>query len=550
MRLRRSTCLATLASLASLGSLAAFAAACGDDSGGAAPGTDAGSPQTTADTGSPNDGPASSEDTGAPTNGDAGSTGNTRDGAGADAAGNGSIWSSPTDGGGPAVTGPTTTGTVVVNPGKVVGNVQPRFVGLSFEKSHLTDSFFTKDNAPLIAMFNLLGPSLLRIGGNSVDATTWSPTAQPTDAAVLGTTIGTADVDGLAAFLNATGWKVIYAVGLKSSTPAAAAAEATYAATTLGPSLLGLEIGNEIDLYGLSQTQAFTNWEAAATAVHTAVPNAALTGPATAGVGYIPAFATSEASRISLLTQHYYRGDGESAASTMAALLTPDPNLSAMLKTMATAATANNIASGFRIDECNSYYNHGSSGVSNAFGSALWILDFLFTNALAGSTGVNLHGGGTGQDGARPFYYSPIEEADGVVTNAQPIFYGMLLFTIAGPGNLMATTTTVAQADGGALSFSAYAVAPGDGSTNVVLVNKDATSAVEASVQLGANVGTASALYLEASGLDALDGVTLASAGISPAGAWAPGKPVALPVSGEDVAVIVPAASAAIVHIQ
>ena len=469
-----------------------------------------------------------------------------------DAGGDGSssIWSSPTDGGGPAATGPTVNGTVVVTPANVVGSVGARFAGLSFEKSHLTDSFFTPSDAALIAFFNLLGPSVLRIGGNSVDATSWEADAGPTDAAVLGTTIGTADVDGLAGFLAATGWKAIYGVGLKTSTPAAAAAEATYVASKLGPLLLGFEVGNEIDLYGLSQSQAFANWEGEADAIHAAVPNALLTGPATAGDGYIPAFAQSEASRISLLTQHYYRGDGESAASTMAELLTPDPNLSSMLQTMSTAATGNNIALGYRIDECNSYYNHGADGVSNAFGSALWILDFLFTNALAGSTGVNLHGGGTGQDGTRPFYYSPIEEANGVVTNAQPLFYGMLLFTIAGTGDLLATTANAEGADGGALNFSAYSVANADGTTNVVIVNKDAATSVTATVQAGKTVAAASALYLQASGLSALTGVTLAGTAISNAGAWTPGKPIGLTVTGAAASVLVPAASAVVVHLE
>jgi hypothetical protein len=500
------------------------------------------------------DATAPSDDSGGSTPpGDGGGPGNGGDaGNGVDAGvdGGSSIWSSPTDGGGPVATGPSVNGTVVVTPAQIVGSVPPRFVGLSFEKSHLTDSFFTPNNAPLIAFLNLLGPSVLRIGGNSVDTTSWDASAPPTDAAVLGTTIGTADVDGLAGFLGATGWTSIYAVGLKTSTPAAAAAEATYVSSKLGALLLGFEVGNEIDLYGLSQAQAFANWEGEADAIRAAVPNAALTGPATAGDGYIAPFAASESSRISLLTQHYYRGDGESAASTLAELLTPDPNLSSMLQTMATAATGNNIADGFRIDECNSFYNHGASGVSNAFGSALWILDFLYTNALAGSTGVNLHGGGTGQDGTRPFYYSPIEEANGVVTNAQPIFYGMLLFTIAGTGNLLATTASANGADGGALNFTAYAVASADGTTNVVLVNKDTVTSVTATVQAGKTVASAAAIYLQAPALDALDGVTLAGTAISDAGAWTPGQAIGLAPAGEAATVVVPAASAVVVHLQ
>lgn len=537
-----------------LGLFVPYALGCSSDDSAVPPAPDggAGTPIADATIGgdtstAPSDDASSATDASATSTPDAGEGGSASDAA---PDGGSSIWSSPTDGGGPTAPGPTVSGNVVVDPSTTKGTVPARFVGLSFEKSHLTDSFFTADNAPLIAFFHLLGPSLLRIGGNSVDTTSWDAGAPPTDAAVLGTAIGTADVDNLAAFLAATEWKIIYAVGLKTSTPAAAAAEATYASSKLGSSLLAFEVGNEIDLYGLSQTQAFANWEGEADAIRAALPNAVLSGPATAGDGYIPAFAKSEASRISLLTQHYYRGDGEAATSTMAELLTPDPNLTSTLQTMQTAATTNAIASGYRIDECNSFYNHGASGVSNAFGAALWILDYLFTNALAGSTGVNLHGGGTGQDGTRPFYYSPIEESNGAVTNAQPLFYGMLLFTIAGTGDILSTTATVAGTDGGPLSFSAYAIAQSDGSTNVVLVNKDATTSVNVQLEAGKSVARASAIYLQASGLDALSGVTLAGTGISNAGAWTPGSPIGLSTTADSATLLVPAASAVLVHLE
>jgi hypothetical protein len=434
-------------------------------------------------------------------------------------------------------------GSVTVNPGMKVGALPSGFVGLSYEKSHLTNSFFTGSNAPLIAMLKLLGPSVLRLGGNSVDATTWQAGAPPTTGGTIGTMIGTADVDSLLDFLNATGWKTIYAVGLKKSTPAAAATEATYAAGKLGSTLIGFEIGNEIDLYGLAYSQLVGNWNGEADAIVAAVPNAVLTGPATAGHNLIPQFAKDEASRISLLTQHYYRGDGHAASSTLAELLAPDPGLLSMLQVMSTAVSTNHIANGYRIDECNSFYNHGSPGVSNTLGSALWVIDYLFTNALNGSSGVNFHGGGPGQDGSTPFLYTPIQEANGAVTGAQPIFYGMLLVTLMGTGDLVATT-----AQAGSLNFTGYAVHSSDGSTNVVLVNKDATSAVQASVDIGASVGTASAVYLQGASLTATDGVTLAGAGISPAGAWSPNAPWALAVAGHVVTATVPPASAVLIH--
>jgi hypothetical protein len=104
------------------------------------------------------------------------------------------------------------------------------------------------------------------------------------------------------------------------------------------------------------------------------------------------------------------------------------------------------------------------------------------------------------------------------------------------------------KASAGNLNFTAYTIAPTDGSTNIVLVNKDATSGVNASIDVGSPVTAASAIFLQASSLTATTGVTLAGAGVSAAGAWAPKPAYALPVSGNVVTVVVPSASAVLVR--
>src|SRR5205085_2659853 len=106
------------------------------------------------------------------------------------------------------------------------------FLGLSLEKTHMTDGFFAPGNAPLVALFKLLGPAVLRLGGHDVDKCTWAPGATPNQPGHFGTTVGTTAVDALATFL--TGWRAIYGVNLKTGTAANAAAEAAYAAPKLG----------------------------------------------------------------------------------------------------------------------------------------------------------------------------------------------------------------------------------------------------------------------------------------------------------------------------
>jgi hypothetical protein len=450
--------------------------------------------------------------------------------------------------------GTPTPGTVTVTRGMTVGHVGPGFVGLSYEKAHLTDAYMSGSNAALIGMCKLLGPSVLRIGGNAVDATNWVPTAQPVAPGTVGTDIGTVDVDNLAAFLSACGWKVIYGINLKSNTPSVAADEATYVAGKLGANLYAFTIGNEVDLFGQPYSTVLANWNSDQQAIKTAVANVQYAGPDTGGTGsgsyngWTVPFAGDEAGTIFLLTQHYYRGNGMSASSTMSQLLAPDPGLSSMLQAVSNAASSNNLQGSFRISEVNSFYNHGAPGVSDALGAALWSIDFMFATALQGGTGTNFHGGGPGQDPKHvgvPFYYSPIEEANSQVVGAKPIFYGLLLFSLAGTGDMFQTTAMA-----GSLNFSAYSIAQTDGSINVVLSNKDATTPIQASVDTGGAVASAEAIYLQGPSLTATSGVTLAGAGVSPTGAWKSSAPYSVPVSGNAITVLVPPASAALVHVQ
>jgi len=110
---------------------------------------------------------------------------------------------------------------------------------------------------------------------------------------------------------------------------------------------------------------------------------------------------------------------------------------------------------------------------------------------------------------------------------------------------MLQTTATA-----GALNFTGYTVSLTDGSTNVILVNKDATNGVNASVDVGTAVTAANATYLLAPSLTATTGVTFAGSGVSPTGVWNPQPPYALQKNGNVVTVLVPPASAVIVHAQ
>src|SRR5262249_35054994 len=150
-----------------------------------------------------------------------------------------------------------------------------------------------------------------------------------------------------------------------------------------------------------------------------------------------------------------------------------------------TAARSAHLANGFRLAEANSYYNGGSPNVSDSYASSLWVIDFLFALAAGGSSGVNLHGGGNGPGD------TPIADQAGVVGGPRPEYYGVLLFDLAGPGNLIGATVS-----GPATALSAHAVDGVDGSTAVVLVNKDPAQTLTATVDIARPLGAATQLTL------------------------------------------------------
>ena len=440
----------------------------------------------------------------------------------------------------PAPSGPLTPATVSVASTQT-GNMPEQFVGLSYEKSKLSQPLFSGSNANLIGLFKRLGNGVLRIGGNSVDETSWAPNGP-------GQTSGQtapSDVDALAAFISAVGWPVLYGVNLAQSTPAVAAAEVAYAAKALGPSLLGIEIGNEPDLYAghyFPSTWTFSDylalWQSFRAAILAETPGVPLTGPVTADdVTWFTSFAQAEAKAVVLLSMHYYRANGQSSSSTIQLLLSyPDTTLQKELMSLLAASQAAEVP--YRMAETNSFYNGGAPNVSDSYASALWVIDHLFTIAQGGSVGVNLHGGGD-SDG-----YTPIADSDGVVLEARPEYYGALLCALAGRGALLATTITA-----GSLNTSAYTVQNSPTQLSLIINNKDAMQNLQFTVTCPGLVESATLQLLAGPSLSATSGVTIQGSSVNPDGSFAPQSPYGLSVSSDMFTGYVPAASAALISI-
>jgi hypothetical protein len=177
--------------------------------------------------------------------------------------------------------------------------------------------------------------------------------------------------------------------------------------------------------------------------------------------------------------------------------------------------------------------------------SSLWVIDYLFNCAQGGAVGVNFHGGGDGPG------YTPIADNKGSVVGARPEFYGILLFTLAGQGNLYTT-----QISAGPLNVTAYAVALSSGGLNLIVVNKDLTQNLQLTTQLPKSVSSATLLVLTqltsgATGpdLSATSGVTIQGASVNPDGTFTPSSAYTLDPSGVQFTCYVPALSAVLIRI-
>jgi len=447
----------------------------------------------------------------------------------------------------PVPSGPITQTTVSITSTQV-GNIPPRFIGLSYEKSKLSEPLFSASNADLIGLFQRLGPGLLRIGGNSVDETVWAANGPGQTAGQ----VAPSDVNALAEFLSAVGWPVLYGVNLggaglnpPTTSPALAAAEAAYAAQVLGSNLFGIEIGNEPDLYAgkyFPSTWDFSDyltlWQSFASSIVGQTPNAPLTGPVVAyNTSWFSSFAHAEGKRVVLLSAHYYRGNGQSASSTIQELISyPDTNLEAYLEALEPPAAAAGVP--FRLAETNSFYNGGAPNISDAYASALWAIDHLFTIALGGGVGANFHGGGDSTG------YTPIADENGVVQEARPEYYGILFQALAGQGGLL--TTAIAA---GSLNVSAYTVQNSPTQLSVIILNKDSTQNLQFTATCPSAVQSASMQVLTGPTLSATSGVTIQGAGVNPDGSFSPQLSYGVTVSGETFTGYVPVTSAVLVKV-
>ena len=448
-----------------------------------------------------------------------------------------------------ALTGSQTAFMLRVVPGRPLATIPANFIGLGYEMSSAARlGLLSTRNEPYVRLLHNLGAGgVLRFGGIVADFTGYSPDGEFASEAKH-TVVTGASLRQLRGFLDATGWSAIWSVNFGRGTLDEAIAEARDVSRLLGPRLLAIELGNEVENYSHGSAPLrtppysydtyraeYTQWRVALLA---AVPGLRFAAPDTAAsVEWVERMAADAHAHIpvdvQLLTTHYYRGDQR--LGTPEQLLHPDESLKSNLQRLRRASRASGVP--FRICEANSFYGGGRPGVSDTLAGALWTLDYMLLLAQYGCAGVNLETG-VNQLGFISSY-SPVQDDGAGHNTAAAPYYGMLAFAsaIAGASNVFAV-----EPFGSGTELAAYALGSGGRVRSVVLVNKSLDRS--ATVSLGElGLRGASAMRLAGPSLDSKTGVTFGGAAVDADGEWTEAK--AEPVTGN---VPVPPGSAVVIR--
>lgn len=375
-------------------------------------------------------------------------------------------------------------------------------------------------NAGYFHFMRNLGPGILRLGGNSQDNTCWDPKAAPHPAACKAT-ITAADLRLFSDAAAASGWKLILGINLKQNSPEWALGEVTQgiAKNIATPHILALEIGNEPDLYRRGarpksyspqdHVKDFLGYLHAFRA-NPVAKRYAVVGPATCcewrnprdlgifvdGVG---------AENLKFVTIHNYSATTCGGRTvTIAQLLSPElmDRFNERAKRLAAAANARGLP--IAMAETNSASCGGMPGVSNAFASAVWGLDYMFSLAKDGFRSVNFHAsyrpGGSSYNPVDTFGKRTASGGWAYRNVAQPLYYAEYMFARNASGKHLLPTSINTSANIHADAVEACARC----AVSVFVINEDSSAAGEVRIRVQGRKAAASLLLLRAPHLSSL----------------------------------------------
>jgi hypothetical protein len=449
--------------------------------------------------------------------------------------------------GGLQIVGPLVA-TISVAPAQVGVTIPRNFVGLSLETSLMVERpglyaiGLLPDAGPnpvLVQLLENLGPGTLRVGTDEVDEYCYDDDGGFSSIRCRGY-FGNDAIARLFALATQANWPVLFGVNLGLDDPQLAVEEFNYGIAPLSPGqlLLGLEIGNEPDLYishvvdvGLpdggvyyyterdagydaGDIEADTRTYVQAFQANPQTYGIPLAGPAIARpldvdlITYLPAVVV-DGGGISLLTVHFYPTD-------VCPETNPDAGNYGTVPNILSRETANRVIANvgvaeleaqdagvpLRLGECNSTACGGADGVSNVLAAALWGLDYMGQVASYGVTGLNFDNG-FALGGYSAISFS-VDAGGAVATLADPLYYAMLAFAqnLSG-GELVQTFVDAGPTFTPKLNVTAYSTLNADtGVVSVLVINKDLSASGHVDVELPSFAAAGSLTVLTGPALD------------------------------------------------
>jgi hypothetical protein len=426
----------------------------------------------------------------------------------------------------PAATPAATTVTVASTAAMPTDRPLPSgFLGLSMQYKTFEPYAGTNPKAINPAFLNLIraiAPDqspVLRFGGDSTDWTWWPVPGMKKPGGVTYTL--TPKWLQLARAMNTTlNSRLILGINLEAGSVKLAQTEADALVNGIGkPSIAGLEIGNEPELYSAfnwysrngvgvkgrprSWTEAafFQQFNQFASVMPAGVP---IAGPASGSVKYLAQLGSflKGQPRVKLATFHAYplKHCTTGKVLTMSQLLSPAATSGFAQAQAQYVNVSHKYGTLARLDEINGITCGGYGGVSNAFGSALWVLDTLFELDKVGVDGVNIQ---TVPGGVQEIFGPVAGGGSSMVVH--PEFYGMMMFAQAAPAGSRLISIPAKLPSG----VNLWATRATDGTVHVVLINDNFSQSTTVSVPLSSPAGPGTLEALRAPHVTSTSGVTI-----------------------------------------
>jgi hypothetical protein len=401
--------------------------------------------------------------------------------------------------------------------GKVTGGISNHLIGLSFESSTLNNGYRYNDVGNLPQLLDNLGHGIIRFGGNSADTTFTGSTQQ--------------EIASVKKLTKATGWSVLYTENLAHFNAKQDAADAKRVYATLGSSLYAFACGNEPDQYAADglRSASYTvasylkQVDACYNAIRSGAKKAPLEGPDTAwNPAWLSAFGQKFGAAVTATGQHYYplgcAKASTSAGAAASALLSSSLASTESAKLGSYVAAAKSAKKPLDITETNSACAGGVKGASNAYASALWVIDYLLLAARDGVNELNFHGGlNTLCSG-----YTVLCATGNKSYTSQPIYYGMLFTRLFATGSFLPVSVSTPPAG---QHIAAFADKPAKTGSIRVMVENMGSAAADTRLELTGYHGTSVKVLRMTGGSSPLDtsGVKIQGAAVSAGGKLTPG---------------------------